>query len=46
MIEMNRMKNQWPQEKKMKMSDYLINNDGTNLVSPQVLNIHNSIIKQ
>ena len=43
---LSRMKNQWPQEEKMKMSDYLLNNDGINLVTPQVLNIHNRIIKQ
>ncbi|MBC8486234.1 MAG: dephospho-CoA kinase [Bacteroidetes bacterium] len=35
----NRQKNQWSQEKKIEMSDYIIYNDNTKLLIPQVLRI-------
>ncbi|MCD4789841.1 MAG: dephospho-CoA kinase [Bacteroidales bacterium] len=35
----NRQKNQWSQERKVEMSDYIIYNDNTKLVIPQVLRI-------
>jgi len=35
----NRQKNQWSQEKKVEMSDYIIYNDNTKLLTPQVLRI-------
>lgn len=38
-----RMANQWPEQKKADMADYLINNDGAELVIPQVLKIHKEL---
>ena len=35
----NRQKNQWSQERKVEMSDYIIYNDNTKLLIPQVLRI-------
>ncbi len=35
-----RMRNQWPEAKKIEMADYVINNDDEELVIPQVLAIH------
>lgn len=43
---LRRMNNQWPQEKIQQLSDYLILNDGTKLVVPQVLKIHEEISKR
>ena len=40
----NRMRNQWPQEKKAGMADYIILNDGSQLVIPQVLAIHSKLL--
>lgn len=40
---LDRMRNQWPQKKKMELSDYLVVNDEQILVIPQVLSIHKSI---
>jgi dephospho-CoA kinase len=40
----DRMRNQWPQAKKAKMADYLIRNDGSELVIPQVLAVHESLL--
>jgi dephospho-CoA kinase len=39
-----RMANQWPDEKKIALSDFVIVNDGNQLVIPQVLNVHNQIL--
>ena len=36
---LNRMKNQWPQEKKVALADFVINNEGDELVIPQVLGV-------
>jgi dephospho-CoA kinase len=35
-----RMKNQWTQERKAKLADHILNNDGVQLLTPQVLNLH------
>lgn len=35
-----RMEQQWPEEEKVKRADYLIHNDGEQLLVPQVLEIH------
>lgn len=41
---MERIKNQWPQEKKEKLAQYVVDNNETDLVIPQVLHIHNLIL--
>ncbi len=41
-----RMENQWPDEKKVKLSDFVIVNDDKTFVLPQVLNLHNFFLKQ
>jgi dephospho-CoA kinase len=38
-----RMQNQWPEDKKIPLSDYVITNDGKQLVIPQVLAIHEKL---
>ncbi len=38
-----RMKNQWDQEKKMKLSDFIIYNDNEQLLIPQVMHIHKEL---
>lgn len=35
-----RMANQWTQERKAKLADHIINNDGFHLLIPQVLELH------
>jgi len=40
-----RMKNQWKQDRKIKLSDFIINNDESDLVLPQVLKIHKDLLK-
>ncbi len=35
-----RMEQQWPEEEKVKRADYLVHNDGEQLLLPQVLDIH------
>ncbi len=42
-IVLDRMKHQWSDEKKAGMSDFVILNDGSELVIPQVLEIDNKI---
>jgi dephospho-CoA kinase len=37
---MERVANQWTQERKVKLADHIINNDGSHLLIPQVLEIH------
>ncbi len=39
-----RMANQWDDEQKIKLSDFVIVNDGKQLVIPQVMEIHKGII--
>jgi dephospho-CoA kinase len=41
---LRRLRFQWDDERKMKLSDYLINNDGSSLLVPQVLEIHRELI--
>ncbi len=41
-----RMKNQWAQERKVKMADHIINNDGAQLIIPQVLELHKKFGKK
>lgn len=38
-----RMTNQWPEEKKREHANFIINNDETELVIPQVMNIHKEL---
>ncbi len=38
-----RMKNQWDQEKKKELSDFIIYNDNEQLIIPQVLQIHKEL---
>lgn len=38
-----RVQNQWAEEKKTDQSDFIINNDGSQLLIPQVLNIHKEL---
>ncbi|MGB4654286.1 MAG: dephospho-CoA kinase [Bacteroidales bacterium] len=40
----NRLNNQWLQEEKVKLSDFVINNDGVADLLPQVLAVHDAII--
>lgn len=37
---------QWDEEKKARLSDFLINNDSSELVIPQVLQVHNTLLNQ
>lgn len=41
-----RMKNQMSEEEKNKLADYIIENDGTQFLIPQVINIHNQLINK
>ena len=41
---LERMKNQLPDEYKIKHSDFVVVNDGMDMILPQILNIHNSLI--
>ena len=41
-----RLANQWPQEKKIGLSDFVIQNDENHLLIPQVLEIHHKLIKK
>ncbi len=38
-----RMKNQWPEEKKVGKADFVIINDGKQFLIPQILKIHNQL---
>lgn len=40
-----RVKNQWPEEKKRKLANYIISNSGQELLIPQVMKIHSQIVK-
>lgn len=40
---LERISNQWPQERKLKMADYVVVNDEISAVIPQVLRIHHKI---
>jgi dephospho-CoA kinase len=39
-----RMKNQWPDNKKIALANFVIKNDGTEFLIPQILDIHNKIV--
>jgi dephospho-CoA kinase len=41
-----RISNQWPEEKKVALSDFIIRNDGSNMVIEQVLEVHRRIVGQ
>lgn len=41
---MARIEKQWPEEEKVSRADYVIHNDGKQLLVPQVLEIHRSLI--
>lgn len=38
------MKNQWPEEEKMKRADYIIYNDDQHMIIPQVLRLHTQFV--
>jgi dephospho-CoA kinase len=37
---LNRMRNQWSQQKKMELAEYIVVNDEQSMVIPQLLAIH------
>lgn len=39
------IKNQWPEEEKLKLADFIVNNDDKHLIIPQVLEIHKYLIE-
>ncbi len=39
-----RMENQWGEDRKIKLADFVINNNGVELIIPQVMEIHKKII--
>ena len=41
----SRMRLQWDEEKKISKSDYIINNDGVEMLIPQVMNINSKILE-
>jgi dephospho-CoA kinase len=41
---LSRMKNQWPQAQKSKMADFIISNENSELLIPQILKIHHELI--
>ena len=38
-----RMSNQWAEEKKISLSDYVITNDNSSLAMPQILSVHSAL---
>ena len=42
---LKRIEMQWPSEKKLALADYIIHNDGKKAVIPQVVHIHQELIK-
>ena len=42
----HRQLNQWPQEQKLALSDFVIRNDEQELIIPQVLDIHTQLLAQ
>ncbi|MFO0469041.1 MAG: dephospho-CoA kinase, partial [Bacteroidota bacterium] len=38
-----RIHNQWGDEQKLQLTDFIINNDGNNFLIPQILKIHHSL---
>lgn len=43
---LSRMKHQWLQGDKARLANFVVNNDGTNLVLPQVLHIHHKLLEK
>lgn len=43
-IVVERIRNQWPQDRKKELADYIITNDEKSMVIPQVLAIHQKIL--
>ena len=43
---LQRMNNQWTQERKSKLADHIMNNDGYQLLIPQVLELHHKFSKK
>jgi dephospho-CoA kinase len=41
---LSRMTNQWQEDKKVSMADFIINNNGSEMVIPQVLEVHRRIM--
>jgi dephospho-CoA kinase len=41
---LKRMNNQWTQERKVKLADHILNNDGRKLLLPQVLELHQTFM--
>ena len=39
-----RMANQWPEEKKIALTDYIIYNDNTQLMTPQIIEVHRQLL--
>lgn len=42
---LERIKNQWPEQEKLALSDYIIQNDGIVELLPQVKTVHESLLK-
>lgn len=42
---LQRIGNQWDDQKKAAMADFIINNDGSVMLIPQVIEIHNQLLK-
>ncbi len=40
-----RSEKQWPEDEKLKFADFVVLNDNEHLIIPQVINIHNEILK-
>ena len=43
---LSRMRNQLPEEEKVKLADFVVVNDGGQLLVPQVWQIHQALIRQ
>jgi dephospho-CoA kinase len=43
---LNIISKQWPEDRKTKLSDFQITNDGSKLVIPQVIHIHNLLLEK
>lgn len=41
---LDRMSNQWQEEKKVSMADFIVNNNGSEMVIPQVMEVHRRIM--
>lgn len=41
-----RMKNQFSDEQRMKLADFTIDNENNTMILPQIINIHNKLIKE